>query len=203
MGTQYKMNVTWDVTLRDLEFIDSNSVDPTLNGLVQSAIKTTTGAPTATAGYFAPSAMIQNAVDGTLYINTGTTAAPVWATIDSTGGFPIPTLVAKNVTATLSAAEVLGGYITSTSAAAVALTTPTATAIGALIPGIARGVTVDLYIDNSAGANTITLTLDGSITAPAGAITGGNTLTVTTTHKVGLFRLYFTSTTAAVIYRIF
>lgn len=109
---------------------------------------------------------------------------------------------AINVTATATAAQMLGGTITSTSVAAVAITTPTAAAIAALLPNAGQGTTFDLNIDNSAGANTVTLTLDGSITAPVGAITGGNALTITTTEKVGIFRFYFTSPTAAVVFRI-
>ncbi len=83
MGVQYRTNVSWDTSLRDLQFLDSTNPDPTLNGLVQSAVKTTTGAPTATAGYFMPGAIIQNAVDGTFYVNTGTTAAPVFTIVSS------------------------------------------------------------------------------------------------------------------------
>jgi hypothetical protein len=108
---------------------------------------------------------------------------------------------ACDVTATLTAAAIAGGVITSTSAAAVAATLPTATAIASLI-GASRGTMIEFAVDNSAGANTVTVTVGSGITAPAGAVTGGNTLTVTTTHKVGLFQLYFTSATAAVIYRL-
>ncbi len=113
-----------------------------------------------------------------------------------------PTAAAINVTGNATAAQMLGGAITSTSAAAVAITTPTATAIMALISGGGIGTQFDLAIDNSQGANTVTLTLDASITAPVGAVTGGNTLTITTTHKVGIFRFYFTGATTAVVYRI-
>lgn len=109
--------------------------------------------------------------------------------------------VAINSTGLATAAQIGAGVITSTSGAATSITTPTAAQILAQI-GATTGSTFELIIDNSAGANTVTLVLDGSITAPAGAITGGNTLTITTTHKVGVFLLYFTSLTTAVIYRI-
>jgi hypothetical protein len=114
----------------------------------------------------------------------------------------VPTAVAINASAVATAAQMLAGVITSTSAAATAITTPTAAAILALIAGGGIGTSFDLTIDNSAGASTVTLTLDGSITAPVGAVTGGNTLTVTTTHKVGIFRFVYTSATAAVVFRI-
>lgn len=111
------------------------------------------------------------------------------------------TPVAINTTATATAAQIVSGYITSTSAAAVGITTPTATAIAALI-GAVQGTTFDLYIDNSAGANTVTLTLDASIAVVTPAVTGGATLTVSTANAIGVFRLVFTSGTTAKIFRI-
>ena len=110
-------------------------------------------------------------------------------------------LSANDVTATATAQQIARGVITSTSAAAVTLTLPTATEIASALEP-ARGATIEFLVDNSAGANTVTVALGTGITAPAGAVTGGNTLTVTTTHKVALFRLYFTSATAAVLFRI-
>lgn len=84
MGVQYKTTIPWDLTLVDLEFISSQSSTPTaLQELVWKAVKTTTGAPTATADKFIPGAIIQNAIDGTVYINEGSTASPSWALIES------------------------------------------------------------------------------------------------------------------------
>lgn len=111
------------------------------------------------------------------------------------------TPVAINTTAVATAAQIVSGYITSTSAAAVAITTPTATAIAALI-GAVQGTYFDLVIDNSAGANTVTLTLDASIEVVTPAVTGGDTLTVSTANAIGVFRLVFTSGVAAKIFRI-
>lgn len=68
----------------------------------------------------------------------------------------ILTPTAQNVTATLTAAQVKAGYITSTSAAAVTLTLPTGTLLGAAL-GAAQGTIFDLYIDNTAGSNTVTM----------------------------------------------
>ena len=79
---QYDTVVSWDSTLIDVEYTDTENA--LVKGLVEHAIKITTGAPAATAGYFIPGAIIQNAYDGTLYINTGTTAAPVWVLQDIT-----------------------------------------------------------------------------------------------------------------------
>ena len=58
---------------------------------------------------------------------------------------------AIDATATATAAQVATGYITSTSASATTITLPTGTLLGAAL-GAVRGTTLDLYIDNTAGA---------------------------------------------------
>lgn len=81
---QYKTTVPWDTTLTSVGFLASTiSVPSAVRGLASEAVKTTTGAPSTNAGYFIPGAEIQNSVDGTIYRNSGTTAAPVWSLIDS------------------------------------------------------------------------------------------------------------------------
>jgi len=111
---------------------------------------------------------------------------------------PVP--VAINADATATAAEIASGNITSTSAAATAITTPTATAISTEL-GIGAGASFDLVVDNSAGANIVTMTLDGSITVITAVLTGAATLTVAA-GTVGIFRLYFISAAVAKISRI-
>src|ERR1035437_1694348 len=68
----------------------------------------------------------------------------------------INTPVAINATATATAAQVASGYITSTSAAATTITLPTGTLLGTAL-GAAQGTIFELYIDNTAGANTVTM----------------------------------------------
>lgn len=112
------------------------------------------------------------------------------------------TPAAINATATATAAQVASGYITSTSAAAVALTLPSAAAILADL-GLGAGTVFDFIVDNTAGSNTITVTLPASITVLATpVITGTDTLTVSTANGIGVFRLVFTSATAAQIIRL-
>lgn len=109
---------------------------------------------------------------------------------------------AVDVTATTTAAAIAGGLITSTSAAAVALTLPTATDLATEIAAV-QGTSVDFIVDNSAGANTVTVTVNTGIVAIAGpVITGGATLTVAS-GTAGQFRIYFISATAAKIARVF
>lgn len=85
MSIQYQTVVGWDSTLIDLEYTDADTAPTALQGLVKFAIKTTTGAPTATAGKFLEAAQILNAVDSTWYENTGTTASPTWSLVPSSG----------------------------------------------------------------------------------------------------------------------
>jgi len=67
-----------------------------------------------------------------------------------------PTTAAINATATATAAQVATGYITSTSAAPTTITLPTGTLLGAAL-GAAAGTVLDLYVDNTAGASTVTI----------------------------------------------
>ena len=76
--------------------------------------------------------------------------------IAGSGSITHATTSAINATATATAAEVATGYITSTSAAATVITLPTGTLLGAAL-GAARGTVFDLYIDNTAGASTVTV----------------------------------------------
>lgn len=105
-----------------------------------------------------------------------------------------------DVTGTLTAAQVFGGIVASLSAAAVSATLPLATDLVALL-GAKQGTQLDFTVDNSAGANTVTVVVNTGITAATAVITGGATLTVAS-GKVGFFRLYFISTTAAILYRL-
>jgi len=107
--------------------------------------------------------------------------------------------IAINATATMTAAQMAAGGIKSTSLAATSVTTPTATQLATQLSAD-QGDSFKFIIDNSAGANTVTLVLGAGFTALA-VITGGNTLTVAA-GSVGIFEIYFKSTTAAVIGRI-
>lgn len=107
--------------------------------------------------------------------------------------------LAVNATATLTAAQVSNGLITSTSAAATSITLPTATILADQLQA-KRGNDFSLIIDNSAGASTVTLVVNTGITAITAVITGGATLTVAS-GTVAYFRIYFTSITTAKIAR--
>lgn len=115
------------------------------------------------------------------------------------------TPVAVNSTGTLTAAQVAGGYITSTSASAVTMTLPTGTLLGTQL-GATQGTVAVLYIDNTAGANTVTIAVatNGilSAAAVAGSSAGFGLLTVPS-GVTGLaeFTLMFSSATAYVFSR--
>lgn len=115
-----------------------------------------------------------------------------------------PTPTAKNITATLTAAELLTGVITSTSVAAVSLTLPSIVSMVAIL-GNARGSYFDFVIDATLGANDVTVVLPASISqlviVPDGGA-GNLVVTHSATLGVGIFRLYFYSATAGVISRL-
>lgn len=109
------------------------------------------------------------------------------------------TAFAANATATLTAAQLLQRYITSTSVAAVSLTLPTATLLGTALTAV-QGTEFDFEIDNSAGANIVTVVVGTGITAATSPITGGATLTVAA-GTFGKFKIIFKTATTALIFR--
>lgn len=113
--------------------------------------------------------------------------------------------VAVNATATLTAAQVAAGYITSTSAAAVTMTMPTGTLLGAQL-GAVQGTVFDLVIDNTAGANTVTVAVavNGILSAAAAANAASQGLLTIPSGVTGqgCFRLMFSSATAYTFTRI-
>ena len=115
-----------------------------------------------------------------------------------------PSTAAINATATATAAQVATGYITSTSAAATIITLPTGTDLGTAI-GATRGTVLDLYVDNTAGANTVTIAVaTNGILSTAATDTAGSfgDLTVAA-GATGLarFTIMFSSATAYVFTR--
>ncbi len=111
---------------------------------------------------------------------------------------------AINVTATATAAQVKTGYITSTSAAAVTITLPTGTLLGAAL-GAVRGTIFELYIDNTAGANTVTVAVavNGILSdaATTTAASFGQLTVASGVTGIGRFTLMFSSATAYVVTR--
>lgn len=112
-----------------------------------------------------------------------------------------PVASAINSTNTATAAQVATGLITSTSGAATSITLPTATQLATQL-GAVRGSHFEFIVDNTAGANTVTMIAGSGITV-ASALTGGTTLTVpATTSGIAIFRVTFASTIAATLARI-
>lgn len=119
-------------------------------------------------------------------------------------GHQVSTANAINATETATAAQVASGYITSTSVAATTITLPTGTALGSAI-GATRGTVLDLFIDNTAGASTVTIAVNtNAILSTAAADTAGSfgDLTVAA-GATGLARytIMFSSATAYVFTR--
>jgi hypothetical protein len=115
-----------------------------------------------------------------------------------------PTKAAINATATATAAQVATGYITSTSAASTTITLPTGTLLGTAI-GASKGTVLDLYVDNTGGASTVTIAVaTNGILSSAAADTPGSfgDLTIAA-GATGLarFTIMFSSATAYVFTR--
>ena len=70
------------------------------------------------------------------------------------------------------------------------------------LKGGSQGTTFELIIDNSAGANSVTITPSATIAAITSPFTVTNPMIVTTAQKVGCFKFYFTSATSAIVSRI-
>jgi len=166
--------------------------------------------------------LVGNGTDFTLTAPTGT-GSPVEAASPTLSGTPLTTTAAVgtnstqiastayviqhllttrttqaiNATATATAAQMAGGYITSTSAAATTITFQTATAFATQL-GAAAGTTFDLYIDNTAGANTVTIVLGTGMTG-----VNSPSLTVSTgASGIALYHFTFSSTSACTVVRL-
>jgi len=148
-----------------------------------------------------------NGGTGNLWVNgTITSANGIGANNKINAPIFTSTPVAVNATATLTAAQVASGYITSTSAAAVTMTLPTGTLLGTAL-GAVQGTIFDLTIDNTAGANTVTVAVavNGilSAAAVAGSSAGAGLLTIPSgVTGIGTFQLMFSSATAYVFSRV-
>jgi hypothetical protein len=130
---------------------------------------------------------------------TGNVTGNVTGNIAGSGSITHTATSAINATATATAAEVATGYITSTSAAATAITLPTGTLLGAAL-GAVRGTVFDLYVDNTAGASTVTMVVAvNGILSSAAADTPGSfgDLTIAAgATGIARFTLMFASATA-------
>ena len=115
-----------------------------------------------------------------------------------------PTTAAINATAVATAVQVATGYITSTSASPTTITLPTGTDLGTAI-GAAKGTVLDLYIDNTGGASTVTIAVatNGILsTAAADSATSFGDLTVAAgVTGLARFTIMFSSATAYVFTR--
>lgn len=217
----YQTVVGWDVNLRDAWFTDTDTLAPTLQGLVSEAIYIVTGAPVATANKFIPGAIIHNAIDGTNYENTGSTASPVWS-IMSAAAAGITALTGDvtatgpgSVAATIGASKVTGAkLVTQAGYFTVAKTTNGTTPVnvfGATVPFTCT-ITGAYLISDDTTAGTITIAdtagtittiakgstsgvMTGSVSLANITVTAGNTLTIVSS-SAGNATVFLTFTVA-------
>lgn len=112
---------------------------------------------------------------------------------------------AINSTGTATAAQIATGYITSTSGAATTITLPTGTLLGAQL-GATQGMIFDFFVDNTAGANTVTIAVatngvlsDAAVTS--GAVAFGDLTIASGVTGLARFTIMFSSPTAYVFSR--
>lgn len=132
--------------------------------------------------------------------NAFTTWAAYWNTTNFMPVSPVYKLIAAaiNSTATATAAQMGGGYITSTSVAATTITFTTATLLATQLLITAAGFVFPMWIDNSAGASTVTVALGTGMTQ-----IGSPSLTISAGSQPALFHFVFTSATACGVSRIY
>ena len=125
------------------------------------------------------------------------------------------TPTAQNTSATLTAAQVLGGYITVTSTSAVTLTMPTGSLLGGAITGCGQGTTLDLIIDNTGssssgivtmavGTNAVQSDWDNQLTAATASVTPAAVTPLTMAvgvSGIAVYKLTFASAAAYVFSR--
>lgn len=162
-----------------------------------------TAATIPTGDGYAIGCQLQISDTGQIYVNTGTTSAAVFS-LQSAGAGTHPVKAAINSTGTATAAQVATGYITSTSGAATTITLPTGTLLGTAL-GAVQGTTLDLYVDNTAGANTVTMAVavNGikSDAANTTAASFGQLTVASGVTGIGRFTIMFSSPTAYVFTR--
>lgn len=144
-------------------------------------------------------------VAGATYSLTTSSAVTFTGTTKVKAPIDTHTTAAVNSTATLTAAQVAGGYITSTSASPTTMTMPTGTLLGTQL-GAAQGTVMDLFIDNTAGANTVTLAVGTNAILSAAAVANSASQGLLTVPSgvtgQACFRLMFSSASAYTITRI-
>jgi hypothetical protein len=102
----------------------------------------------------------------------------------------------------------VAGCIKTTSAAAVTLTLDSVaniiTAFATAGVTLGAGSIIQFIVDNTSGANTVTVAVDSGATIAIATpvLTGGATLTLSTANKVGVYQLYIYSATAGILSRL-
>lgn len=141
---------------------------------------------------------------GSTFAVTGTSTFTGTATFLAANVSGHASTAAINSTGTATAAQVATGYITSTSGAATTITLPTGTLLGAQL-GAKQGSIFRLYIDNTAGANTVTIAPGTNAIVSSAGVSSATTFGLATVTSgvtgVAEFTLMFSSATAYVYSR--
>lgn len=148
----------------------------------------------------------------TLNVSGVSTLSGVVATAKTVVRNSTPYTAATDTTAGWTLAEVktglIAGTIKSTTAAAVTITLDSVaniiTAFATAGITLTTGSIIEFVLDNTQGANGLTLAVDGGATIAVATpvITGGATLTCSTANKLARYQLYLASATTGILSRI-
>jgi hypothetical protein len=161
---------------------------PTTNSLLQTVVNTTYTSSAFTNG----ATIIVEAGDFPVFFEVGTSPH-----VSNDGDWNLQNdPIALNATGDLTAAMILGGIVTSTTAAAVTATPPTGTVLDAATT-LAINDSVDFSVINTGATNAFTISVGGGV---AGCTLVGNM--VVALSSSGLFRARKTAAATYTIYRI-
>lgn len=172
------------------------------DGLVsQGSVPGNPGTLATAASTYAVGCELTDASTGKRYVNQGTVAAPVWVQVSEN----LITVAAKSVTATLTAAEVIGGLITANQAAAGAATytLPTGALLQAALPGgFAVGASILFRICNISTVAAEDVTLEGGVgtTLVGSGVVASNA--AATDRSAATFLIVKTANEAFTAYRV-
>jgi hypothetical protein len=116
-----------------------------------------------------------------------------------------PVIPIGSTGATLTAANILTGYILSFALAfpTASITLPTVASIASALGSANKGTSFEFSVENISPEN-LTLTLGAGMGVQSSpVIAGSNSLVITNGARMGHFRLVFTSATTAMLFRIY
>lgn len=133
--------------------------DPVTGYVVQGIVEGVPPAGSTYAGIFALDAFLQDKNGSGVYQMTGTVAVPAWRLLDSVFSTVTTTALGTTQNSTPTAAQLIGGNVTQTSAVgAGTVTLPTGAVLSTAVTGVAAGTSFSTRFTNLGGGFNLTIT---------------------------------------------